>query len=46
VQPGGLTQVDLRPAGGYTDLAMVADVHPIIHPRKTRRNLLRVASLD
>lgn len=33
---------DLRRGGGYTALAIVADVHPLTHPPKTKPNLYRV----
>jgi hypothetical protein len=31
-----------RRGGGYTDLAIVAEVHPIAHPWKTRRRFVGV----
>jgi hypothetical protein len=40
-----LRQFDFRPGGGYTDLAIVAEVHPITHPPKTKKIVLRVSSL-
>jgi hypothetical protein len=38
-------QFVLRAGGGYTDLAIVAEVHPITHPPKTKKIVHRASSL-
>jgi hypothetical protein len=38
-----MDRLDQRRGGGYTNLAMVADVHPITHPKKTKRIVLRLS---